>query len=85
MRTFFEEWQSFFNSAATAAELETGTQNPLAPNAKELINCDLLLHSNRQPMAVKFEMEEFLSLGFSHHIEILARVKNVEERIFYIH
>ena len=85
MRTFFEEWQSFFNSAAVAAELETGTQNPLAPNAKELINCDLLLHSNRQPMAVKFEMEEFLSLGFSHHIEILARVKNVEERIFYIH
>lgn len=68
-----------------AAELETGTQNPLAPNAKELINCDLLLHSNRQPMAVNFELEEFLSLGFSHHIEILARVKNVEERIFYIH
>ena len=85
MRTFFEEWQSFFNSAAVAAELETSTQNPLAPNAKELINRDLLLHSNRQPMAAKFEMEEFLSLGFSHHIEILARVKNVEERIFYIH
>lgn len=85
MRTFFEEWQSFFNSAAVAAELETGTQSPLASNAKKLIDCDLLLRSNRQPLAAKFEMEEFLSLGFSHHIEILARAKNVEERIFYIH
>ena len=36
-------------------------------------------------MAVNFEMEEFLSLRFLHHIEILARVKDVEERIFYIH
>ena len=31
------------------------------------------------------ELEEFVSLGFSHHIEILSKVKDVEERLFYIH
>lgn len=85
MRTFFEEWQVLFNSAATAAELETGSQSFPAANGNSLIDCGLLFLSNRQPVAAKFDIEEFLSLGFSHHLEILARAKDVEERIFYIH
>ena len=85
MRTFFEEWQEFFLSAAVAAELEVGTQSLPSTNDNGLIDCGLLLHSNRQPMAAKFDIEEFLSLGFSHHIEILSGAKDVEERIFYIH
>ena len=82
MRTFFEEWQVIFNSAATAAELNADTQQ-LSVNDKKVVDCGLL-YANRQPMAAKSEIEEFLSLSFSHHIEILTRVKDVEERIFYI-
>ncbi len=85
MRTFYEEWQDFFNSAATAAELKADTQNLSEKNHKFIIDCDLLMCSNRQPMAAKFEIEEFLSLGFSHHIEILTKAKDVNERVFYIH
>ena len=85
MRTFFEEWQGFFNSAAVAAELGSGTQSLPSERRNKLIDCDLLLHSNRQPMVADFEIEEFLSIGFSHHIEILTRAKDVGERIFYIH
>ncbi|MDE5609905.1 MAG: PDDEXK nuclease domain-containing protein [Bacteroidales bacterium] len=85
MRTFYEEWQDFFNSAAVAAELKADTQNLSEKNHKFIIDCDLLMCSNRQPMAAKFEIEEFLSLGFSHHIEILTKAKDVNERVFYIH
>ncbi len=85
MRTFFEEWQVFFNSAAVAAELGACSQDRLTVSGNDLIDCGLLLHSIRQPMAAELEIEEFLSLGFSHHIEILARAKDIEERIFYIH
>jgi len=28
---------------------------------------------------------EFISIGFSHHMEIIAKVKTIDERIFYIH
>ena len=48
MRTFFEEWQGFFLSAAVAAELEVGTQSLPSTNDNGLIDCGLLLHSNRQ-------------------------------------
>ena len=85
MRTFFEEWQVVFNSAATAAELDADAQRLSFVSDKDLIDCALLLRVNWQPLAANFEIEEFLSLGFSHHIEILTRVKDVEERIFYIH
>lgn len=85
MRTFYEEWQDFFNSAATAAELKSDTQNLSEKNHDFIIDCDLLMCSNRQPKAAKFEIEEFLSLGFSHHIEILTKAKDVNERVFYIH
>ena len=85
MRTFFEEWQVFFKSVAVAADLAPSTQSLPTPNDKELIDSRLLLDSNRQPMAAKFKIEEFLSLSFSHHIEILSKAKDVEERTFYIH
>ena len=86
MRTFFEEWQVFFKSVAVAADLAPSPQSLPTPSDKELlIDCCLLLDSNRQPMAAKFKIEEFLSLSFSHHIEILSKAKDVEERTFYIH
>ena len=85
MRTFFEEWQVIFKSVAVAADLAPSTQSLPAPSDKELIDSRLLLDSNRQPMAAKFKIDEFLSLSFSHHIEILSKAKDVDERIFYIH
>ena len=51
----------------------------------DIVDFNLLTLSIRQPMAAKIELEEFVSLGFSHHIEILSKVKDVEERLFYIH
>lgn len=40
---------------------------------------------NRSPMANDLAYDEFLSISFTHHYEILAKTENIDERIFYIH
>lgn len=85
MRVFYEEWALYLNSAAVAAELPVVSDRPPMVNDLEIVDFNLLTLSIRQPMAAKIELEEFVGLGFSHHIEILSKVKDVEERLFYIH
>ena len=36
-------------------------------------------------MADEFNWDDFLSIGFTHHIEILAKTKSLDARFFYIH
>ena len=82
MRTFYEEWQPALNSAAVAAKL------PLISNEisdSEVVQTRLLLFEKRPPTAAKLDFEEFASLSFTHHIEILSKAKDINERIFYIH
>ena len=48
---------------------------------------DLNPNEIRQPLAGELTAEQmrlFLSVGFTHHYEILAKTKSFEERIFYI-
>ena len=40
---------------------------------------------NRQPLADEFNWADFLSIGFSHHTEIISKAKTLEARLFYIH
>ena len=88
MRAFYEEWQICLNSAAVAAELQKSSS--LIPKSNEIsvsesVQSRLLLPLNRQPMATDFDFEEFVSVSFTHHIEILSKAKDINERIFYIH
>ena len=78
MRTFYEEWSHYFNSAAVAAELKR-TDN------EEVINAIALPSLIRQPMATKLNAEAFVGISFTHHCEILSKTKEYPERIFYIH
>ena len=86
MRRFYEVWKDDIErqngdsviSAATAADLG----NSLNVNPNELMPL------NRQPAAgeiTDFNIKEFLSLSFTHHIEIIRKTKTFEERFFYIH
>ncbi|GJG68257.1 hypothetical protein PRLR6025_17260 [Prevotella lacticifex] len=82
MCIFYEAWQPTFtalrNSSATADEL----QEP------QKIDTTELLPANRQPAAgeiTHFNISEFLSLSFTHHIEILSKAKDMPSRLFYIH
>lgn len=40
---------------------------------------------NRQPSADDFNWSDFFAIGFTHHIEIMAKAKTLEARLFYIH
>ena len=40
---------------------------------------------NRQPLAGDLDWKEFLAISFSHHIEIISKVKDYDGRIFYIY
>lgn len=78
MRTFYEEWRDYFNSAAVAAELKS-TDN------EDTINAAALPSLIRQPLAAELSADAFVCISFTHHCEILAKAKDYPERIFYIH
>lgn len=78
MRTFYEEWRDYFNSAAVAAELKS-TDN------EDTINAAALPSLIRQPLAAELSADAFVGISFTHHCEILAKAKDYPERIFYIH
>jgi predicted nuclease of restriction endonuclease-like (RecB) superfamily len=79
MRLFYEEWSLVINRQPSADDLETLTVSELK------LNENLLLVEIRQPMADKFNWSDFFAIGFSHHIEIMAKAKSLEARLFYIH
>lgn len=82
MRQFFEAWQPYLqtnadffkgsNSAATAAELEQTNDTGLSILQKLL------------PTATVFPMKAFMEISFTHHMEILYKTKELDERLFYI-
>ncbi len=80
MRSFYEEWAPIINRQPIADENKT-----LTPIDKSVLNEQLLLVEIRQQMADEFNWSDFIAIGFSHHIEIIAKAKTLEARFFYIH
>ena len=80
MRSFYEEWSPVINRQPMADENKTLT----AVSDSEL-NEQMLLIEIRQPMADEFNWADFVTIGFSHHIEIITKAKSLEARLFYIH
>lgn len=72
MRLFFEEWNSSLNRQSLTDDFQGSNQ--LAE-----ISTEILVKNS------SVDMYEFLSLSFTHHIDIISKVKNFEERKFYIH
>ena len=73
MRTFYEEWMNVINRPLPVDDLKLIDE---AVDCKELIN--------RPLMVGDLDIHDFLSVSFTHHSEILAKTKTLEERIFYI-
>lgn len=59
MRLFYENWEQHVNHQPMADDLE--------------VDETLLLTETRQPSADELNWNEFLSISFSHHIEILSK------------
>ena len=80
MRQFYEQWSpTIEKSTATAVKLSTEDETN-----KEEIEINALIIPNSTAMAVNFNMEEFLELSFSHHVEILNKIEDLETRVKYI-
>lgn len=71
MRQFYDEWSPYVNRQPLADDLD--------------VNGEGFLIAIRQPMAGDINWNEFISLGFTHHMEILSKAKDISERLFYIH
>ena len=72
MRTFYEEWR-MLSGSSEAVIVESNSfvpTNKLAP-VEFKINAD-------------FPIAAFMSIGFSHHYAIVSKVKDLEQRKFYI-
>ncbi len=78
MRTFYEEW-------ITLDHMRNEELNLADASAKIVSTSALQIWQTLLPDSQEFPSEDFLHIGFSHHILILSKVKNVEERFFYIH
>ena len=71
MRLFYDAWEPYVNRQPSADDLELSSNS--------------LLLEIHQPLAGDLDWKEFLAISFSHHMEIISKVKNYNERIFYIH
>ena len=73
MRSFYEEWSFLENyslSCSSKEEARTTGQD--------------LIRKSRFPKYNDFSFSNFLSIGFRHHLSIMTKVKDINERIFYI-
>lgn len=66
------------NRSPTATDFEI-------PDKKQDIDIDCFGMKKWSPMATEINREEFLSISFSHHMEILNKTRDLKEVLFYIH
>lgn len=78
MRIFYEQWSPVINRSPLASELKL-------LGAEGQIETRTLTSIIRSPEANELDYDEFLSLSFTHHYEILSKTQTIEERGFYIH
>lgn len=79
MRQFYENW-SFLdvpNSTVTTDEL---------PESSESLYKSIIAITEFKVSVnfTEFPIDDFLKVPFSHHVQIFSRVKNLDERYFYI-
>jgi len=96
MRQFYEEWVEVLvpNSPPPKSihedveirQLPTGEMEGLIcqPITGELENSNSLIELAAQDVAVQQNFEAFLRIGFTHHVEIMAKCKDLNERWYYI-
>lgn len=77
MRTFYEEWRLLSDDSFVE------TNKLLNDDSNSFVETNKL-PSVQFTMASNFPIAAFMNIGFSHHYAILSKVKDVEQRKFYI-
>lgn len=77
MRTFYEEWMMLsYNSFVETNKIELPEENSFVGTNK--------LPQVHFSIDADFPIAAFMSIGFSHHYAIVSKVKDIEQRKFYI-
>ena len=88
MRIFYEQWREYIIRQPMADEFQ---QSDLQEDANRQPSADEMKSTTVSRLDFKptiFDVElacDFLSVSFTHHMEILNKTKTLEERLFYIH
>ena len=91
MRQFYDNWAFLEDSNSTDASVEL-----LAVSSNSTVITDELKDNQKSVIPITdfkltginladFLVEDFFKVPFSHHIAIFSKVKNLQERYYYIH
>ena len=91
MRQFYDNWAFLEDSNSTDASVEL-----LAVSSNSTVITDELKDNQKSVIPITdfkltginladFPVEDFFKVPFSHHITIFSKVKNLQERYYYIH
>ncbi len=84
MRTFYEEWK-MLDASGQHDQIGDSVSGVLELTSSKNTEMAITPIWNSQvPNFKEFPTEAFLHIGFTHHRIILRKVKNLDERLFYI-
>lgn len=82
MRQFYAEYQSIIIWQTVSAKLRDSKENKEISISPTL--SAKLLEGIQSPIELSVIMEGFFGISFSHHVHIISKCKNIDERWFYI-
>ena len=77
MRTFYEEWQMLSDNSFVETNKIANNEHNSFVGTNELPTVQFKIDAN-------FPIAAFMNIGFTHHYAIISKVKDVEQRKFYI-
>lgn len=77
MRTFYEEWQMLSDNSFVETNKLANYEHNSFVGTNELSAVQFKIDAN-------FPIAAFMNLGFTHHYAIISKVKDTEQRKFYI-
>jgi predicted nuclease of restriction endonuclease-like (RecB) superfamily len=77
MRTFYEEWQMLSDNSFVETNKLVDIESNSFVGTNELQTIQFKIDAN-------FPIAAFMNIGFTHHYAIISKVKDVEQRKFYI-
>lgn len=83
MRTFYEEWKMLDANVQLSLLVDKAT-DPLEISSSKTSGAISSIWNLQVPNCQSFPIEAFLHIGFTHHRIILGKVKDFDERLFYI-
>jgi len=84
MRTFYEEWKMLDSIEPSEKIAKNASANLELANSEIEKTMTPSTWNLQIPNHQDFPIDSFLHIGFTHHRVILGKIKNLDERLFYI-